>query len=85
VKTGRMKITNPERVIPPEESEETRCDICGEDSTDRSPCRVCKKDLCARHQRYLAGDIFNGTFDKKLVESGVRCLDCLVDTLRKTQ
>ncbi len=69
------------------------CDICGADATDRTPCRICKRDICANHQRdmmelrqvlYPSVVIKTGNYDHKddkTIESGIYCTACLASLL----
>ena len=87
--TGK-KIVKEQQIIPASEVDEKACDICGMDATWRTPCMICKKDLCAEHLidvngtsdgRYLSMVIDSS--DRQERFSGIYCRQCLIAEINK--
>ena len=76
------KVVRPEEIIPAMEIDQTICDICGEDASGKTPCTICKKDLCSKHQIDVQR-IMSGTYDLVLDISGVFCRECLIAEIKK--
>jgi len=58
---------------------EIHCDICNHIifNTNRSQCSRCKKDLCERHQIYVAFKTINDSYEFKYQ----LCEDCKKETI----
>lgn len=84
MKTGTQTKTIPEHTF---EVETKVCDICNADASERTPCIVCKKDLCSLHQLYITrdtSDFMARDDDTKMilyVQAGSYCKDCLIEAL----
>ena len=66
-----------------------KCDVCGDDATERFPCRKCRKDLCINHQILVSVDsitswkVESATVTSKSVNisGGVYCKSCLIGVI----
>ena len=60
------------------------CDICGEDATERTPCTLCKRDLCQDHQIDVR-EITSAYYWKRedLQIRGVHCKECLLKLINE--
>lgn len=82
---GRTEETTRIVVDPPHDIK--ICDICSEDATGRTPCRVCKKDLCSTHQLQLRSDLENADWDRperEALPGGIYCSPCLIEKIKET-
>ena len=80
-----MAFVRTETEVIPESRREKQiktCDICGGDATDRTQCRVCKKDLCADHQIDVLSGLRDGNYAKEF-PSGIYCKQCLLGGVTK--
>lgn len=76
MKTGTQAIVHPESRY---EIDTLICDICGLEATGRSPCRICKRDLCGTHQLDFHGI---GYYPQEKVPTGIYCSECLVKRIQ---
>ncbi len=85
MKTGTRK--EPDRLIKGMEIDVLVCDKCGADATNRTPCDICKKDLCSKHQIDTIYDISSGVYShdpKYDVKRGLYCRECLIQAILET-
>lgn len=81
-----MAVIRIETDIIPEQRRERyikACDICGNDATDRTSCRICGKDLCSKHQIDVTGSIKRGDYMGTEIMENIYCKQCLLKEIEK--
>ncbi len=84
MKTGKV-VVEVIPAVPAYESrcEERMCDICGENATGRTPCSICRRDLCSEHQLDVQGRIHTGEYkETNAIQGHLFCEDCLIKAIQ---